>query len=584
MLGIMNQWIYDKDPFEGIRFESAIRELKEDLEAKKPVFQNLLSKYFVSNNHRVTVNMVPNKDLEKESLQAEEQKLSNIKESMSTSDLELIVDNTKTLQAMQSSEDSPEAKASIPKLSMDDLERDVKDIPIKVHEDAHGSILTHDLTTSGILYADIGFDLSGVEQEDLCLLPLFSRLLKESGTKTMDEVSLTRWIGSETGGVGISYFSDLKHVSGKVSNPDDALFYLMLRGKSTIENVPVLFDIFKQVLLESKVGDSQKRSIEILKETKTRAETSIITSGHSFAATRLSSSASLVGYFNEATGGLSYVRSLTSLIEQAENDWEKFGKRLENIRNAIIRKNGYVVNLTGEETVTNNVMPHVQTFLGSLPEGQAPRPFAGVWDRSKIQTSKSEGFTMASQVNYVVKGASILNPSENVKGSFSVVTSFLSKGLLWEKVRVMGGAYGGFARFGEASGRVIFLSYRDPNLSKTLDIYDSASSYLRNADISQEDITQTVIGCTGDLDTPMTADQKGFTSMIRFLNGESIEDRQRYRDEVLGTSLEDFRMFAEKLATLSTEGKTVVFGSESALELANKELPKDKVLEIARAV
>ena len=162
-------------------------------------------------------------------------------------------------------------------------------------------------------------------------------------------------------------------------------------------------------------------------------------------------------------------------------------------------------------------MPQIESFINALPAEQSSLSSVQNWDRTQIHREKNEGFAIASQVNYVVQDASLLKPQDDVDGSFSVVSSYLSKGLLWEKVRVMGGAYGGFAQFGPTSGKLVFLSYRDPNLSKTLDVYDSVSSYLQSAKITEEDILQTVIGCIGDLDTPMTADQKGFVSMVRHL-------------------------------------------------------------------
>ena len=417
------------------------------------------------------------------------------------------------------------------------------------------------------------------------LLPLFSRLLREAGTEKYDEVALTRRIGATTGGISTSYLSDLKHTPGKVSNPDDALFYLTIRGKAVKDNVPELFDIFQDLLLNSKITENKKRALEILKETKIRAEASIISNGHSYAATRLSSSLSLVGYFSELTGGLTYVRSLGDLISQAENDWEGLSQRLARIRSAIIKKRNYVINLTADKSITSFTMPTVEKFINSLPPANAAsvasKPYAS-WDRQSLASDKNEGFSMPSQVNYVVKGATVLKPGEPVNGAFSVVTSYLSKGLLWEKVRVMGGAYGGFARFGDTSGRFLFMSYRDPNLAKTLDIYDSAADYLKSAEISEEDVLQTVIGCTGDLDSPMTADQKGFSSMVRFLKGEALSDRQKYRDEVLRTSIRDFKSFADKLSIVKTDGRAIVFGSEASLTQANEVLPEK--LSISRAV
>lgn len=590
MLGIMNQWIYDKDPFEGIRFEKALNDLKHELESGEPVFEELLKKYFVDNMHRVTVNMIPNNALEEEMIESEKKRLSNIKSSMSSSEIQAIVKNTKELQLLQSSEDSIDAKSTIPKLGMDDLDPSVKDIPVSVttkvdeHGKQEGVILTHDLTTAGVVYIDIGFDLSDVESEDLCLLPLLGRLLKETGTESMNDLEVNRWIGTKTGGVAISFLADLKSSSGKISDPDDFIAYMMLRGKATEENVEDLLSIYSELLLRSKVTDDQKRAIELLKEFKARAESSLVTSGHSYAAARLSSSSSMVGYFNEVTGGLTYVRSLNNILQQAEQDWANFSSRLENLRTKIVRKNGYVVNLTSGSRLSERIMPKVDNFLKTLPPTEVFRSIREKWNRLDLHREKNEGFAIASQVNYVVRDASVLEPQENVDGSFSVVSSYLSKGLLWEKIRVVGGAYGGFARFGPASGKVVFLSYRDPNLSKTLDIYDSVALYLKTAKITDEDILQTIIGCIGDLDRPMTADQKGYASMVQFLREESLEDRQRYRQEVLNTSIKDFREFAEKLHVAQLEGSNVVFGSESALNEANNELPEEKRLVISKAI
>ena len=199
------------------------------------------------------------------------------------------------------------------------------------------------------------------------------------------------------------------------------------------------------------------------------------------------------------TGGLTYVRALGELIQQAESDWEGFGKRLDRMRDSIVRRSGYVINLTADKSTTDSALTPVNSFLDSLPSGATPtngKPYSS-WDRSVFKSQTNEGFSMPSQVNYVVKGASVLKPGDEVNGAYSVVSSFLSKGLLWNKVRVMGGAYGGFARFGESSGRFTFMSYRDPNLSKTLDVYDSAPEFLKTTEISDEDILQTIIGCTG---------------------------------------------------------------------------------------
>ena len=171
-------------------------------------------------------------------------------------------------------------------------------------------------------------------------------------------------------------------------------------------------------------------------------------------------------------------------------------------------------------------------------------------------------------------------PGDPVSGATSVVSRFLSLNYLWDTVRVMGGAYGGFARFSEATGRFVFMSYRDPNLKGTLDAYDQAPAAILNSDITKEDILQGVIGAVGDLDSPMSSDQKGYASMVRYLVGETLHSRQKYRDEILGTSKDDFIQFAKKLENVSKEGTVAVIGSQASLEEANTQMAEKNKTDI----
>jgi Zn-dependent M16 (insulinase) family peptidase len=590
MLGMMSHWIYDKNAADGVRFEAALAELKADLAANKPVFQDLLKKFIVDNEHRVTMELKPDADLEAKVVEEEVQRLQKIKETLTEEQIRDVIESTKVLKEAQAREDSPEARATLPRLDLADIDPVNRELPIAVVKDgnngADATILTHDLQTSGILYADIGFDFSCLEHEDLQLLPLLTRLLMEGGTETMDEVTLQRKIGAETGGIGVSLFSDTKSSGGVVSGvqPSDAILYLMVRGKATTEKVPVMLDLVRDILLTANLNN-QKRAVEMLRESKIRKETSVITSGHTYAASRLASRYSFLGYLGELTGGLTSVRDAGKLLDMAENDWAALSARLVKMRDAIVKRNGMIVNLTGNDEVVQQAMPSVDSFLGALPTSESPKlnNLAATWSEDKLGAMANEGFVVPSQVNYVVKGGPIFSPGEAVSGSSSVVSRFLSLHYLWDNVRVMGGAYGGFARFSETSGRFVFMSYRDPNLKATLDIYDNAAKALADAHVGPEDILQGVIGAVGELDSPMSPDQKGYTSMVQYLNGESAAERQKWRDDVLGTSEDDFKVFAKALGKVAQTGSVSVVGSQSALDEANKALPDDKKLIVDKA-
>jgi Zn-dependent M16 (insulinase) family peptidase len=151
-----------------------------------------------------------------------------------------------------------------------------------------------------------------------------------------------------------------------------------------------------------------------------------------------------------------------------------------------------------------------------------------------------------------------------------VVLRHLNTTYLWDKVRVQGGAYGGSSRFDLSSGNFSFLSYRDPNLLKTLAAYDGAAKAMR-AGIGEQDLTRSIIGVIGDLDRPEFADSKGYSAMWRILNGTTEEVRQQRRDEILSTSAADFEAMAAAVEAVAQKGRIVVLGGEAAITAANAE-------------
>lgn len=363
---------------------------------------------------------------------------------------------------------------------------------------------------------------------------------------------------------------------------------LMIQGKATSEKIDEMFSIYHLLLTEAKL-DSPAKAIEMLKESKSRLESRIQGSGHSFANTRMSARYSVSGYIDEMMRGISYLDTVKLLIDQAENDWPSLRDRLERIRNTLLDesrcRSGMILDITGDQAVLTSIQPSVQKFLESLPgtyNGETSQNFytdAHPWAveaKKKMAESgplQDEGFVVPTQVSYVGKAVKMYDLGERVSGSASVVARFLRTGYLWDRVRVMGGAYGGFCSFSPDSGLLSFLSYRDPNLDKTLDVYDAAAdAVLEAADALENDpdaLTTAIIGAIGDMDGALSPDQKGYTAFQQWIANESAEFRQKFRDEVLNTKPSDFRDFAERLQKMKNASVAVI-SSKGAFESANK--------------
>lgn len=392
---------------------------------------------------------------------------------MSEEDLNSIIEKTVALKKLQGSDDPPEAKATIPSLELEDLKREVTEYPIEVVENAADSGITyvkHEMgSTSGIAYASLLVDMSGIPLEDVPLIPLFTRMMKENGAGDFDSVALSRQIGMHTGGVSVSSMINGVNKDGApegvIGEGEHFVSKLVISGKATSDKVDEMFSLFDLILRDAKF-DSKSKIIEILKESKSRKESGVQGSGHSAASTRIRSRYNVLGYIGEIMSGISSLDTVKDLIDQAENDFPALLARLEKMRSAILAKstcrNGMIVDITADQAVFEKIQPSVDKFLQNLPgesDGEklqdfysTPHPWAAPAKQEMAAKAAiaDEGFVVPTQVSYVGKGGRLYDIGEEVSGSTAVIQKFLGTGYLWDNVRVIGGAYGRI---------VVFIAY-----------------------------------------------------------------------------------------------------------------------------
>jgi Zn-dependent M16 (insulinase) family peptidase len=303
-------------------------------------------------------------------------------------------------------------------------------------------------------------------------------------------------------------------------------------------------------------------------EEKAGAEAELIPGGHVVALRRLRATLDEADWATEQLSGVAYLFFLRDLAERMESDWGGVRERLEAVRRALVNREALLVNVTLDASGFGVLRPALAEFLSALPGTAAEM---AVW--VPATATGNEGLAIPAQVNYVGKGGNLFELGYTLHGSHLAITNYLGTSYLWERVRVQGGAYGAFSVFDTLSGVFTYLSYRDPNLLQTLDAYDNAGSFLREHELTQEEVERSIIGAIGTLDAYQLPDAKGYTSMVRSLIGETDELRQRRRDELLGATVADFRRFGEALEPLRERGRVVVVGSQQAFEAANAARP-----------
>jgi Zn-dependent M16 (insulinase) family peptidase len=558
MLRALRNWLYDRDPLSALAFAGPLAAVKKRAANGNRYFEGLLERHFLANPHRTILTLQPDRAQAEREAKEEEARLEQARARMSAADIEKVIAETAALKRAQETPDPPEALATIPTLKVSDLPRQNKTIPIAVTRLAGTQVLYHDLFTNGIVYLDLGFDLHTLPPALLPYVPLFSRALLETGVGDENFVRLSQRIGRATGGIWPQRWSST------VPGAPHCAAWLCLRGKALPHQTAELLSILRDVLTKARL-DNRERFQQLVLEEKAEVESRLVPAGSGYVNHRLRASLHEADWAEEEMGGLSYLFFLRKLATDLDANWAKVAATLEQIRATLLNGATMLGNVTAEAAHWRDLEPQLADFFKGLPRAAAT---PATW---RVAEGPSEGFTIPSKVNFVGKGADLYKLGLKASGANQVVRRYLGTTWLWEKVRVQGGAYGGQCMFDRHSGGFTFVSYRDPNLLPTLDIYDRTAAFLRGSNLDDAELTRNIIGTIGEIDTYRLPDAKGFASMQRYLIGDTDAARQAIREEILSTTAADIRAFAEVLAQVTATGRTVVLGSDQAIAAANAE-------------
>ncbi len=577
----LSTWLYDGDPLMLLPFEAPLARLKARLAGGERVFEALLREHFLDNPHRALVLLRPDTALAARREAEEKARLKAVKDALTPRQLQELVDQTHALRELQEAPDSPEDLAKIPRLTLADLPRENARIPQETRPLVAGGnapLYVHELPTSGIVYLDLGLDLSAVPDRLLPLVPILGRALFEMGTEKTSFVDLTRKIATVTGGMwGQVFVSSVRDERGGCA-PDPAA-RLFLRGKATAENLPALLDILAEVLTAPGLGDTagnRERLAKIILESKARREQRLIPAGHTLAATRLKARYGAAQAMGEAMHGVAGFLALRELAARIQADPGSVLADLRELLALMLCRSTLVAGLTAEGPALSDAAARLERLVAGLP-ADLPAGAAPKAPRSIPQLPEREGLVLPAQVNYAAFGANLRQLAAQPGLASGVVCKFLRAGYLWERVRVQGGAYGAGVSYSRTSGNLVFSSYRDPNTARTIEAFQAIAPYLAGLEIDGAELEKSIIGTIGDLDHYMLPDAKGFTAMARELTGETEAYRQQVREAVLGASPADFADFGRSVAA-AQGGCVVIAGGREALEQSGLDLTLTRLL------
>ena len=534
-------------------------------------FEELIRTYLLDNTHGSIVIIRPEQGRTARMDRELAEKLQSYKDSLSPEEIQKLVQDTKELEEYQEEESAPEDLEKIPVLHREDISREIAPIYNDEKEIDGVKMVHHNVETNGIGYVTLMFDLSGIKEEKLPYVGILQSVLGIIDTTNYEYGELFNEINVHTGGIGTSLelYTDVTKVKEK-----DFRATFEIKGKALYPKMDVLLSMMREILMESKLDD-EKRLKEILAMLKSRLQMSFLSSGHTTAALRSLSYTSPIAKFKDDTDGIGYYEVVKEIEEDFEGHKEELIRSLKAIAAKIFREDNMMISYTSAEEGLEPVekaFAAVGSRLSDAADAGADADAADDVSGPCILhcRKRNEGFKTSSKVQYVARTGNFVDAGAEYTGALQILKVILSYDYLWQNIRVKGGAYGCMSNFNRI-GEGYLISYRDPNLKKTMDVYEGVVDYLKNFNVSDRDMNKFIIGTISNIDRPMNPSAKGSRSMNLYMNRVTEEMIRTERAQILDADQADIRALAKVLEAMLSEHSLCVIGSEEKIE-ENKDM------------
>lgn len=552
-LNMLESWLYDDSkPFYYVELLDTYKELKGAVDTA--YFENLIREYLLDNTHKSIVVVKPVKGLTGRKDRALAKQLAERKAAMSQEELAQIVRETKELKEYQETPSLKEDLEKIPLLTRADMKKEAAPYYNEEKKVGDTTLLYHNIYTNGIGYLRFMFDLKQVPEELFPYVGILKLLIGLVDTQKHSYSELYHEINMKTGGIdpAVNTYIDARDLSKYTATFD-------LKVKTLYENLPQAFELATEILTESVYADP-KRLFELIAEARSEKQAQMMTAGHTLAAGRALSYLSQTACVMEHMNGLPFYRLLECLEGEFDVKKDDLVGKLQKLVHCIFRPENLMVDYTAQPEGLTGIEALVENLKGALftdpieSMGYAPHP-----------VKRNEGLMSSAQIQYVCRAGNFTKKGLPYTGALRVLRVMMGYDYLWTQVRVKGGAYGCMCNFGK-SGESYFVSYRDPNLEKTIDVYEKAADYIEHFEADERTMTQYIIGAVSEMDMPMTPAAKGNYSLSGYMTHYPYERVQKDRDELLATQVDTIRGLSAYIKAFMEDDCLCVVGNEEKIK------------------
>lgn len=552
-LNCLDSWLFDDmKPFIHLECLGTFAKLRKAVDTD--YFEKLIQEYLLDNTHGSSVTVKPKRGLGNEREEALAKELSDYKASLSDEEIKKLIEDTEHLKKYQEEPSSDEDLLKLPMLTRADMKKNAMPFSNIEDELLDVKVVRHDIESNGIDYISFLFDAGDFAQSELGYLGFFTNALGLVSTEKYSYTDLANATNIYTGGIS----------TGTASHPDikdrnNFVFKFEVKLKVLEKNLDKALELMEQMLLSSDFTDT-KRLGELVAQIKARLQANLSSSGHLVAAMRSMSSFSRYALYQDELKGVAFYRSICRIEKELSESPKSVSDKLAAIAKKLFARNRMLISFTGNNEAYGNAKPSLEKVIAGFDKMSAVGNQAEV----HFNTAK-EAFIDASQIQYVAKTGDFICEGYEYTGALRLLRIILSYDYLWINVRVKGGAYGCMNTF-LRSGESYFVSYRDPNLSDTLDVYDRIPEYIKSFSPDERDMTKYIIGTFSALDTPMNPEAKGSRSLSAYLEGITYEQIQKERNEILNAQPEDIRRLADLVEAVLKKDSICVIGNENMIK------------------
>ena len=552
-LNCLDSWLFDDmKPFIHLECLGTFAKLRKAVDTD--YFEKLIQEYLLDNTHGSSVTVKPKRGLGNEREEVLAKELSDYKASLSDEEIKKLIEDTEHLKKYQEEPSSDEDLRKLPMLTRADMKKNAMPFSNIEDELLDVKVVRHDIESNGIDYISFLFDAGDFAQSELGYLGFFTNALGLVSTEKYSYTDLANATNIYTGGIS----------TGTASHPDikdrnNFVFKLEVKLKVLEKNLDKALELMEQMLLSSDFTDT-KRLGELVAQIKARLQANLSSSGHLVAAMRSMSSFSRYALYQDELKGVAFYRSICRIEKELSESPKNVSDKLAAIAKKLFARNRMLISFTGNNEAYGNAKPSLEKVISGFDKMSAVGNQAEV----HFNTAK-EAFIDASQIQYVAKTGDFICEGYEYTGALRLLRIILSYDYLWINVRVKGGAYGCMNTF-LRSGESYFVSYRDPNLSDTLDVYDRIPEYIKSFSPDERDMTKYIIGTFSALDTPMNPEAKGSRSLSAYLEGITYEQIQKERNEILNAQPEDIRRLADLVEAVLKKDSIRVIGNENMIK------------------